>query len=61
VSEVADIVRHALDQAGLVVAPEELEMLVAAYDTVRGQAALLYLPEADPFEPADVFLAGERD
>jgi hypothetical protein len=59
VSEVTDIVRHALDEAGIVVAPDELEMLVAAYETILGRAASLYLPEAASFEPADVFLAGD--
>ena len=58
-SEVVDIVRHALEEAGIVVSPDELEMLVAAYPTVRGRAASLYLPDADSFEPADVFVAVE--
>ena len=56
----AAIVRHRLEEAGIPAAPEELELLVAAYDTVRRRAASLYLPEAELFEPADVFSAGQR-
>jgi hypothetical protein len=56
----ADIVGHRLEEAGIAAGPEELELLVAAYDTVRKRAASLYLPEAELFEPADVFVALDR-
>ncbi len=56
----AAIVRHRLEEAGIPAGPEELELLVAAYETVRRRAASLYLPEAELFEPADVFSAGDR-
>jgi hypothetical protein len=54
------IVRHRLEEAGIAAGPEGLELLVAAYDTVRRRAASLYLPEAELFEPVDVFSASDR-
>jgi hypothetical protein len=56
---VEEIVAKALDEAGIVVASEELQMLVAAYDTIRERAASLYVADAEPYEPADVFSAGD--
>ena len=56
----ADIVRHRLEEAGITAGPQEFELLVADYDTVRKRAASLYLPEAELFEPADVFVALDR-
>jgi hypothetical protein len=58
-NNVEQIVANALDEAGIVVASEELQMLVAVYDTIRQRAASLYVGDAEAFEPADVFSAGD--
>jgi hypothetical protein len=54
-----EIVGRTLDAAGIVVAPEELQMLMDAYDTIRERAASLYVADAEAYEPADVFAAGD--
>jgi len=56
----SDIVGAELDAVGIAVTPEELELLVAACATMRARAASLYIPEAELFEPADVFSARDQ-
>ena len=53
----SDIVHTTLEAAGMEVSPEELESLTAAQGSMRRRAASLYVPEAQAFEPADVFSA----
>jgi hypothetical protein len=55
-----DVVRDILEEVGLAVGPEELELLTAARDMMRRRAASLYLPEVQEYEPADVFSAREQ-
>ena len=56
----SDTVGTTLEAAGITASPGELEMLTAARDTMRCRAASLYLPEAQAYEPADVFSARDQ-
>jgi hypothetical protein len=56
----SDIVQTTLEAAGLEVTPEELELLTAARGSMRLRAASLSVPEAQAFEPADVFSARDQ-
>jgi hypothetical protein len=53
------VVQALLQDAGLDVAQAELDQLVTARDAMLERVALLRIPEAESYEPADVFSAVE--
>jgi hypothetical protein len=55
-----DLVRAALDAAGLDVPDAELEPLEGMYRTLREHALALDVPDAERYEPAVVFRAVGR-
>jgi hypothetical protein len=56
----SDTVRATLEASSIEVSPDELDLLTAAHGTMRRRVASLYLPEAEAFEPADVFSARDQ-
>lgn len=56
----SEVVQGHLDRAGIAVTPQELELLTAAWHDMQQSIALLDIPEAELFEPADVFSARDR-
>jgi hypothetical protein len=55
-----DVVRAALDAAGLPADDAEVELLVAGHARMRECVEALDLPDAAAYEPADVFSARDR-